>query len=49
MLDRSLDSISLNVDNANTARKSIKKDATVQVEVYTPALKKEQQKQIEIV
>lgn len=49
LLDRSLDSISLNIDNANTARKSIKKDTTVQVEVYTAELHKEQQKQIEIV
>lgn len=49
MLDRSLESISLNIDNANIARKSIKKDATVQVEVYTPALRGEQQRQIEIV
>jgi len=49
MLDRSLDSIPLNIDNANTARKSIKKDATVQVEVYTSELHMEQQKQMEIV
>jgi len=49
MLDRSLDSISMNIDNANSARKSIKKDATVQVEVYTSELRKEQQKQMEIV
>ena len=49
LLDRSLDSISLNIDNANTARKSVKKDTTVQVEVYTAELREEQQKQIEIV
>lgn len=49
VVDRSLDSISLNIDNANTARKSVKKDTTVQVEVYTAELREEQQKQIEIV
>lgn len=49
LLDRSLDSISLNIDNANTARKSVKKDTTVQVEVYSAELHKEHQKQIEIV
>lgn len=49
VVDRSLDSISINIDNANTARKSVKKDGTVQVEVYTAELREEQQKQIEIV
>lgn len=49
VVDRSLDSISLNIDNANTARKSVRKDATVQIEEYTTALREEQQKQIEIV
>ena len=49
MVDRSLDSISLNIDNANTARKNVKKDGTVQIEVYTTELREEQQKQIEIV
>lgn len=49
ILDRSLDSISLNIDNANTARKNVKKDGTVQLEMYTTALRDEQQKQIEIV
>ncbi len=49
MLDRSLDSISLNVDNANMARKSVKKDSSVQIEVYTANLRDEQQKQMEIV
>lgn len=49
VLDRSLGNVSLNIDNANTARKSVKKDATVQVEVYTAELKNEQQKQMEIV
>lgn len=43
------DSISLNIDNANMARKRVKKDTTVQVEMYTPELKDEQQKQMEIV
>lgn len=49
VLDRSLDSISLNIDNANVARKHVKKDATVHVCVYTEELRKEQQKQMEIV
>ena len=49
VVDRSLDSISLNIDNANMARKSVKKDATVQVAVYTSELREEQQKQMEIV
>ena len=49
VLDRSLDSISLNIDNANMARKHVKKDATVHVFVYTDELRKEQQKQMEIV
>lgn len=49
MVDRSLDSISLNIDNANMARKSVKKDTTVQVAVYTAQLRDEQQKQMEIV
>jgi len=49
MLDRSLDSISLNIDNANMARKHVKKDATVHVSAYTAELRKEQQKQMEIV
>ena len=48
LLDRKL-SVSQNIDNANTARKSVKKDATVQVEIYTAKLKQEQQKQMEIV
>ena len=49
ILDRSLDSISLNIDNANMARKSVKKDTTVQVAIYTAGLQEEQQKQMEIV
>ncbi len=49
ILDRSLDSISLNIDNANTARKNVKKDATVQLELYTAEFREEQQKQMEIV
>ncbi len=49
LLDRSLDSISLNIDNANMARKSVKKDLTVQAAVYTGNLREEHQKQIEIV
>ncbi len=50
VVDRSLESISLNIDNANTARKNVKKDGTVvHVEVYTSELREEQQKQIEIV
>lgn len=49
MLDRELDSISLNIDNANMARKSVKKDSTVQIEIYTADLREEQQKQMEIV
>jgi len=49
ILDRSLDSISLNIDNANMARKSVKKDAMVQIAVYTSELQEEQQKQMEIV
>lgn len=48
-IDRSLDSVSLNVDNANMARKSVKKDANVQVLVYTSGLREEQQKQMDIV
>ena len=49
VVDRSLDSISHNIDNANTARKLVKKDATtIQAEVYTAELREEQQKQIEI-
>lgn len=48
VVDRN-DSVSLNIDNANMARKRVKKDTTVQVELYTPALKDEQQKQMEIV
>jgi len=48
MLDRDL-SVSQNIDNANTARKSVKKDATVQAEIYTMKLKQEQQKQMEII
>lgn len=49
LVDRSLESISLNIDNANMARKSVKKDTTVQVAIYTSELQKEQQKQMEIV
>lgn len=49
MLDRRLESVSLNIDNANMARKSVKKDTTVQVAVYTTELREEQQKQMEIV
>jgi len=49
VVDRSLESVSLNIDNANTARKNVKKDATVQVEVYTTELREEHQKQIEII
>ena len=49
MLDQSLDSISLNIDNANMARKNVKKDSSVQIEIYTAELKSEQQKQMEIV
>ena len=50
VVDRRLESISLNIDNANTARKNVKKDGTVvHVEVYTSELREEQQKQIEIV
>lgn len=49
LLDRSLDSISLNIDNANMARKHVKKDATVHINIYTAELRKEQQKQMEIV
>ena len=48
-IDRGLDSISLNIDNANMARKNVKKDATVQVDIYTADLREEQQKQMEIV
>lgn len=48
VIDNSL-SVSQNIDNANTARKNIKKDATVQAEIYTTKLKQEQQKQMEIV
>ncbi len=49
MLDRSLDSISLNIDNANMARKNVRKDAMVQVMIYTSDIRDEQQKQMEIV
>lgn len=49
LLDRSLESVSQNIDNANTARKRVKKDGTVQVEVYTSEIREEQQKQMEIV
>lgn len=49
LFDRSLESVLQNIDNANTARKNVHKDVTVQVEVYTAELKREQQKQIEIV
>lgn len=43
------DSIALTVDNANMARKSLKKDGSVQVAIYTAEMRKEQQKQMEIV
>lgn len=49
VIDRNMDSISLNIDNANMARKTMKKDAAVQVAVYTSELQEEQQKQMEIV
>ena len=49
VVDRSLDSISLNIDNANMARKNVKKDGTIQVEIYNSELREEQQKQMEIV
>ncbi len=49
VLDRSLDSISLNIDNANMARKNVRKDAMVQILVYTSDIRDEQQKQMEIV
>lgn len=49
LLDRSLESVSQNIDNANTARKNVKKDSNVQAEIYTTKLKQEHQKQMEIV
>lgn len=49
VLDRTLESVSLNIDNANIARKNVKKDTTVQVAIYTVELQEEQQKQMEIV
>ncbi len=49
VVDRGLDSISLNIDNANMARKSVKKDSSVQIVIYTADLREEQQKQMEIV
>ena len=49
MIDRRLDSIYLNMDNANAARKSIKKDTTVQIEIFTAQFREEQKKQINIV
>ena len=48
-LDRSLDSFAHNVDNANVARKKAKEDMISQIVVYTPALRVELQKQMEIV
>ncbi len=49
LVDRSLQSITLNIDSANMARKSVRKSGTVKVAVYTEALREEQQKQMEIV
>lgn len=48
-VDIAQDSIALTIDNANMARKSLKKDGSVQVAVYTTEMRKEQQKQMEIV
>ncbi len=49
LVDINQESISLAVDNANMARKSLKKDGNVQVALYTAEMRKEQQKQMEIV
>ena len=48
-IDRDLESITWNIDNANMARKSVRKDGTVQVAIYAPEFRKEQQRQLEIV
>ena len=48
-VDKNLESIALNVDNANVARKSAKQDLSVEVVIYTQALRDELQKQMEIV
>ena len=49
LVDRSLESIALNIDNANMARKSVKKDTSIQIAVYTATLRDEQQKQMDII
>lgn len=47
--DRSLDSIAMNVDNANIARKGANADINVQAIVYNASIREEIQKQREIV
>lgn len=47
-VDLSLESFTMNVDNANIARKAAKRDLQLRLLVYTPELREEQQRRMEI-